>query len=505
MIKNRLLSAAVFAAIVLPTTAMATNGMFMMGNGTKANGRAGTGIALADSAVSGADNPAAMVRVGNRVDFGIQIFQPDRSATISGNDVSQVPIPATQLTQLNQGLAAQHLDQLNPGATYASPITAGGGDTGFTAADMFAIGNGAPQQAGVGAGIFTQFNYSSDGNNDGPFYIPEGGINFMINDNMSFGVVVVGTGGMNTSYDNLSMFGAGLDGSVQETTGINLEQVRILPTLSYKINDQHSVGVSLQVAYQQFKAWGLQRFTSTSPFDGQVSKAPNKLEGKGRDDAWGFGVSLGWQGQLTDQLTVGVVYNSKINMSDMSDYKGLFADGGDLDIPENYGIGLAFQATDDLLLAFDIQQINYSDVDSIGNSIQSGPNNSGSNMFNPNNYLGTGNGSGFGWDDMTVYKLGAEYQWNENLTLRAGYSHANQPISKDQTMFNILAPAVIQDHATIGMTYELPNKSEISMFYMHAFEEKVNGSNSISGAFGGGEADIKMSQDAWGIAYGWNF
>ncbi len=44
MIKNRLLAAAVTAAILIPTTAMATNGMFMMGNGTKANGRAGVGI-----------------------------------------------------------------------------------------------------------------------------------------------------------------------------------------------------------------------------------------------------------------------------------------------------------------------------------------------------------------------------------------------------------------------------------------------------------------------------
>jgi len=106
---------------------------------------------------------------------------------------------------------------------------------------------------------------------------------------------------------------------------------------------------------------------------------------------------------------------------------------------------------------------------------------------------------------MTVFKLGVEYQWNDNLRLRAGWSHSDQPIDKDQTMFNILAPAVIEDHATIGMTYALPSGSEISMFYMHAFENEVKGNNSIPDAFGGGEADIKMSQDAFGIAYGWNF
>ncbi len=46
------------------------------------------------------------------------------------------------------------------------------------------------------------------------------------------------------------------------------------------------------------------------------------------------------------------------------------------------------------------------------------------------------------------------------------------------------------------MTYTLPNDSEISMFYMHAFEEELKGRNSIPAGFGGGEADIKMKQDA---------
>ncbi len=464
MIKNRLLAAAVTAAILIPTTAMATNGMFMMGNGTKANGRAGVGIAMHDSAISGADNPAAMVRVGNRIDFGFQVFDPERSAEITGS--SGNPLSAL------------------PGNPFSLP---------------------------------TSYNFEQDANTDDPFYIPEGGFNYMLSNDMSVGLTIVGTGGMNTNYDEgiIPFNGAAFPTDV----GINLEQVRILPTLSYRINEQHSVGVSLQIAYQQFKAWGLDGFTGTnstpvpSPpgppgqvFDPQVSQAPNQLSGKGREDSWGFGLSLGWQGSfMDDRLTVGVVYNSEIDMDELDDYKGLFADGGSLDIPENYGIGVAFKATDKLLLGFDVQQINYSDVKAIGNPLQAGPNNSGGNMFNPTSYLGTKNGSAFGWDDMTVYKFGSEYKWNEQLTLRAGYSHSDQPVDKDQTFFNILAPAVIEDHATIGMTYILPQGSEISMFYMHAFENEVKGNNSIPGAFGGGEANIKMSQDAWGIAYGWNF
>ena len=42
-------------------------------------------------------------------------------------------------------------------------------------------------------------------------------------------------------------------------------------------------------------------------------------------------------------------------------------------------------------------------------------------------------GQGFGWKDINVYKVGASYQLNPQLTLRAGYSHNDQPISESQT------------------------------------------------------------------------
>jgi long-chain fatty acid transport protein len=50
----------------------------------------------------------------------------------------------------------------------------------------------------------------------------------------------------------------------------------------------------------------------------------------------------------------------------------------------------------------------------------------------------------------------------------------------------------------------LPNKAELSLAYMHAFENTVNGVNSIPNVpLGGGEANLKMYQDSLGIAYGW--
>ena len=140
-----------------------------------------------------------------------------------------------------------------------------------------------------------------------------------------------------------------------------------------------------------------------------------------------------------------------------------------------------------------MQRINYSDVASVGNL----------SLSNLGNGLGANNGAGFGWRDVTAVKLGASYVWNEQLTLRAGYNHSTQPIRGGETLFNILAPGVVQDHLTLGTTWLLENKAELSLAYMHAFENSVNGSGSIPAGFGGGEANLKMYQDSLGVAYGW--
>jgi long-chain fatty acid transport protein len=182
-------------------------------------------------------------------------------------------------------------------------------------------------------------------------------------------------------------------------------------------------------------------------------------------------------------------------MGNFDKYKGLFAEDGGFDIPANYGIGVAWQASSALTLALDAQRIEYSDIKSVGTPI--------STLFS-GNLFGSSNGPGFGWKDVTVAKLGVSYEWRD-WTWRAGYSHASQPISADQTFLNILAPGVIQDHLSLGATWNLGKDGELSLAYTHGFKKTVKGSGSIPAAYGGGEADIHLSEDILGIAYGWKF
>jgi len=89
--------------------------------------------------------------------------------------------------------------------------------------------------------------------------------------------------------------------------------------------------------------------------------------------------------------------------------------------------------------------------------------------------LGGENGPGFGWDDMTIYKLGFEWMQNEANTWRFGYSYGEQPIQSADVLFNILAPGVMEQHITFGWTRQLASGSEFSTSFMYAPSNDVVG------------------------------
>lgn len=400
------------AGVMASPLAQATDGYFSHGYGIKSKGMGGVGIALPQDALAAATNPAGMVKVGDRIDLGIDWFRPTRDTQIVGN----------------------------------------------------------------GAGL----NGSYDGNAKQNFFVPEFGYNKMLNADSAFGVSVYGNGGMNTDYAVSPFKAFGVTGS----TGINLEQLFIAPTYSVNLSPAHSIGISLNLAYQRFSAKGL------APFQG-MSSNPAFVTDNGTDSSTGVGVHLGWIGELSPTVSVGATWQPKTKMSKFSKYQGLFADQGSFDIPGSYGVGIAVKATPETTIAADLETIEYGKVPSIANTNATGA------------PLGAANGAGFGWKNVTIFKVGVSHAWSDSLVLRAGYNHTDQPIPTSQTFFNVLAPGVVQDHVTLGATWLLENKNELSVSYMHAFKQSVNGVNSIAPGMGGGNANIKMYQDSLGIAYSW--
>jgi len=80
-----LMAGLVAAGMVASFGANATNGYFSHGIGMKAKGMAGAGIAYGQDALAAGTNPSNMVLVGSRIDFGIDLFKPVRSTSITGN------------------------------------------------------------------------------------------------------------------------------------------------------------------------------------------------------------------------------------------------------------------------------------------------------------------------------------------------------------------------------------------------------------------------------------
>src|SRR5512146_2127694 len=99
-----------------------------------------------------------------------------------------------------------------------------------------------------------------DGNDTNNFLIPEFGYNRMINPRVSLGVSVYANGGMNTDYSQPIVL---FNGGTANHTGIDMAQLFIAPTIGFKLNDNHAVGLAVNFAYQRFAAKGLQGF---SPF-----------------------------------------------------------------------------------------------------------------------------------------------------------------------------------------------------------------------------------------------
>lgn len=319
------------------------------------------------------------------------------------------------------------------------------------------------------------------GNDQSSFLIPEAGYNRMLNPNMSVGLTIYGNGGMNSGYDTIMASGTGLANGA----GVDLQQLFISPSFAWKVTPTQTIGVALNLVHESFRANGLDNFKG-------YSLNGNALTGNGHDSGDGVGVRIGWIGQVAPGLSFGATYQPKTHISNLSEYAGLFANGGNMDIPGNYGIGMAWTPNQKLTVAADLERIQYSGVASVGNT---------STTFGMNP-LGSANGPGFGWQDITVEKLGVAYQLDEALTLRAGYNHCDEPVNNADVFFNTISPGVVTDHMTLGATYALSSSIEISADYVHAFKKSVTGTMARSGGFG---EVLSMSEDSLGVSVGYKF
>ena len=407
-------------AMVMAPAAYATNGMAPFGLGQIHKAMGGAAVGNPQNTTTIMTNPAAASYISNGYDVGAEIFSPDRTAKS------------------------------------------------------------------------TVFGTEHDGNLRDVYLIPEAGYKKDMG-KYSVGIVAYGNGGMSSDYaaDNSPAFpspgGAGAppagtavpfnltpNGPVGRT-GIDFQQLFIAPTISTKLNENHSVGLSVNFVAQQFEAKGLWALTPNS-------SSPGDFTNRGKSKSYGVGATLGYMGKLNDNFTVGASYRTKTNMGKFKEYKGLFQNGGEMDVPAALTIGASAKVTPSTTVAVDVERIYYSDASAIGNS---------STIQLP---LGSSGGPGFGWDDQTVFKIGVKTQATPKLAVMAGYNHGKSPVGAEDTFFGVLAPGVVEDHVSLGFEYNLSKNSSIIGVYAHTFENTVEGDATQP-------FDLTMEQDAIGIGY----
>lgn len=344
----------------------------------------------------------------------------------------------------------------------------------FNPAGLTSIQNTVDLSAGV-SGVFTNVEYKNgaykhkaDNEVSTPMYFYAG---FKIYDNLAAGISVT------TPYGSGLNWGKDWAGAhlVQD---ISLKSFNFQPTIAYKPFEKLSIGAGLMIMTGDvtisrafFPIGGIPNLPN------DVALASASLSGKSKI---GVGFNIGAQYDITDQITVGVSYRSKVKMkvnegtaelSFASDAikKLLEATGkvppldqgtfnASMPMPSNLNFGVSYKPTEKITLAAELQFVGWAAYDSL-------------NIKFTENVLG-------GYDikaeknyrNTFIYRVGAEFQTTDRLDLRVGAYYDETPIRS--YLYNPETPGMNKLGLTFGFTFRpVKNLSIDGAFtYTHGFE-----------------------------------
>ncbi len=321
---------------------------------------------------------------------------------------------------------------------------------------------------------------------------------------IGFGMFVLA--GMGADFGPMSApsaFGAGAEARFFT----QMQFWQLTPTIAKKFNEQFSAGFSLNIDYQQVD---LQQQFVTGAGTGGI----NGTNGAG---AMGYGFTVGALYNMSEKLSFGVNYKSKQSMSDMK-YRLLAGDlnfinalgngemntssgeyGIGLDYPQQYAIGVAFRPMPALLITADYKWINFSDVfDKVDITGKFTEFTGGVASGTANKYT-----MDFGWNDVTVIAIGAQYQLNDDTWLRFGYNNSNAAVPSDRAFTNAALPAVAEDSFSLGATRNFGENWQAHFSYTALTTNSVTAKND-PGALGAGDGtkiSLGGSSLVGGISY----
>ena len=243
-----------------------------------------------------------------------------------------------------------------------------------------------------------------------------------IKDDMWFGLGITVPFGMATEYDN---------NWAAADKGMNAE-VKVFdinPNVAFKLTDTLSfgAGVSLQYVTAQFE----QKNLVTTPLgSGSVRVRLNA-------DGWAWGGNLGFMWQPTENVRVGLAYRSQVNhkadgylkteVSSGSTLIGSFKsnDGhAEMSAPHVITLTGTWKATEDLRLSALARWTNWSSFDKLPIS--------GSSLGEATGGATRKHNAVYNWKDSWLFTVGADYDINDEFTVRGGVGYEISPVDDDK-------------------------------------------------------------------------
>jgi long-chain fatty acid transport protein len=234
----------------------------------------------------------------------------------------------------------------------------------------------------------------------------------IIPDKLSFGIGVSTPYGLAASYPR--DMSAPLRYALPYST--NLLTVDITPAVAFKLTENLSVAVGLDIMYADLK---MRQFYDWTPFGG----SPNgdiQLHGQG----WGMGAYAGINWTIAKKHRLALVGRLPVKITFSGDFKATQMPAGaigagfspsssfnsDMTFPGSISLGYGYDATDRFTLGFDFKWSQNSSHDDLPLLIA-----------NNQPLLGGATSAMFGWKDSIDLGTGMTYRLDENWTLRGGY------------------------------------------------------------------------------------
>jgi long-chain fatty acid transport protein len=303
--------------------------------------------------------------------------------------------------------------------------------------------------------------------------VPAFGLLVPIDDQWTFGIGAYGVAGMGVDY------AANLYSS---TTFTSYSQMRFTPGIAYKLNKMFSFGVTLNAM------WATTEWNVAGSF-GQV---PHDTAG-----SFGIGGTVGVKVTPIDMLTIGLAFETTSFFQDFKYNTPAGVDKLTFNQPCVLTLGAAVRPIDMLLVAADVEWINWPATNGADKPAFS-QNASGAMPWNMD------------WSDQFVFKVGVQVTPLDWLALRAGFNYGKSPLDASRAFENIAFPAVAATHITLGAGFGIGKHVVVNVGGMYAPSTSLSGSNpdfppgtpGYPGPYGQGIASYTTSMTQVGLDAG---